>query len=307
VITAVRDAAGVLRGFAKVTRDQTERRRAEDERTRLNSQMLQGQKLQAIGQLSAGIAHEINNPVGYILSNLSTMGEYCDDLRRLLAPATDAAVAFEEGRDPSEALREVARIRAEIRGDEILQDLREIVADCKLGTERIRDIVRSLREFSHVDEGELKPSNLNKCLEDALRICWNELKYKAEIEKDYGSLPLVPCYVQRLQQVFVNLLVNAGQAIEKRGRIRISTRVESDEAVVRVKDTGCGICPENLRKIFEPFFTTKPVGSGTGLGLHVAHKIVLAHGGHIDVDSKVGEGSEFTVRIPLGGPKSPGR
>jgi PAS domain S-box-containing protein len=302
VITAVRDSSGTLRGFSKVTRDNTERRRAEEERSRLNVQMLQGQKLQAIGQLSAGIAHEINNPVGYILSNLSTMGEYCEDLRQLLEPACEAAGAVQEGRDPSEALRQVAQVRDRIRGDDILRDLRDVVADCKLGTERIRDIVRSLREFSHLDEGELRPSDLNQCLDAALRICWNELKYKAEIEKDYGSLPLIPCYVQRLQQVFINLLVNAGQAIEKRGRIWISTRVESEHVVVRVRDTGCGIPPDNLRKLFEPFFTTKPVGSGTGLGLHVAHKIILAHGGRIDVQSTVGVGSEFTVRLPLRGP-----
>jgi PAS domain S-box-containing protein len=304
VLTAVRDANGSLLGFSKVMRDMTERRRAEEERARLNAQMLQGQKLQAIGQLSAGIAHEINNPVGYILSNLNTMGEYCKDLRRLYAQARAAAAAAEQGREPAALLAEFTRMDREVKGDVMADDLHEIVADCSLGTERIRDIVRSLREFSHVDEKELKPTDLNRCLEDALRICWNELKYKAEVKKEYGDLPLVPCYPQRLGQVFINLLLNAGQSISKKGQVFLATGVEGGEIVVRVRDTGCGISPEDLRKIFEPFFTTKAVGSGTGLGLHVAYKIVTAHGGKIEVKSKVGEGTEFSVRLPLSGPKA---
>src|SRR6185295_10905003 len=164
------------------------------------------------GQLSAGIAHEINNPVGYILSNLNTMGEYCQDLRRLCAAANEAAKAFQERRDPTAGLGDYLRIATEIHADHVLNDLMEIVSDCKLGGEKIRDIVRSLREFSHVDPSEMNPTDLNKCLEDSLRICWNELKYKATLKKEYGTLPPVPCYAQRLDQVFVNLLVNAAQA-----------------------------------------------------------------------------------------------
>jgi signal transduction histidine kinase len=303
VITPLKDSDGALLGFSKLTRDMTERRKAEEERARLSAQMLQGQKLQAIGQLSAGIAHEINNPVGYILSNLNTMGEYCQDIRRLMDCALRAATLFERGENPAQALIEFRAAAGEIDATHILSDLGEIVSDCKLGGERIRDIVRSLREFSHVDEGELKPTDLNKCLEDALRICWNEVKYKAEVHKDYATLPPVPCYAQRLGQVFINLLVNAGQAIEKRGEIFLSTRVEGEEVVIRIRDTGRGIEPENLRKIFEPFFTTKSVGTGTGLGLHVAYKIVVAHGGSIGVDSKLGAGTEFQVRLPLAGPR----
>ncbi|HLF92939.1 MAG TPA: PAS domain S-box protein [Planctomycetota bacterium] len=303
VITAVRDADGSLLGFSKVTRDLTERRKADEERARLGVQMLQGQKLQAIGQLSAGIAHEINNPVGYILSNLNTMGEYCGDLRRLFAKAREAAEAAGKGGDPSGLLAEFRRLEDEVKADLLVEDLRGIVTDCTLGTERIRDIVRSLREFSHVDEGELKPSDLNKVLEDALRICWNELKYNVEVVREYGDLPKVPCFPQRLGQVFINLLVNAAQAIAGKGKVHLTTGVEGGEAVIRVRDTGCGIAPENLRRIFEPFYTTKTVGSGTGLGLHVAYKIVTAHGGKIDVTSKPGEGTEFAVRLPLSGPK----
>ena len=304
VMTAVHDPEGRLVGFAKVTRDLSEQRRAEEERERLSAQMLQGQKLQAIGQLSAGIAHEINNPVGYILSNLNTLGEYCQDLRRLLRSAAVAADADAHGRSASEALKEFRRIAEDVHAEHLIADLGDVVSDCKLGGEKIRDIVRSLREFSHVDEGALRPTDLNKCLDDALRICWNELKYKAEVRKDYQrDLPLVPGYPQRLGQVFINLLVNAGQAIEKRGQILLTTRVEDGFAVVRVRDTGRGIAPEHLGKIFEPFFTTKDVGAGTGLGLHVAYKIVTAHRGRIEIKSVPGQGTEFTVRVPLDGPR----
>jgi signal transduction histidine kinase len=177
----------------------------------------------------------------------------------------------------------------------------DIVSDCKLGGEKIRDIVRSLREFSHVDPSELLPTDLNKVLEDSLRICWNELKYKATLKKEFGTLPAVPVYAQRLSQVFVNLLVNAAQAIDKRGEILLKTYVENDEAVVKIRDTGKGIAPEYLPKIFEPFFTTKEIGAGTGLGLHVAYKIITAHRGKIEVASEIGRGTEFTVRLPLQG------
>jgi len=302
VITALKDSGGRLIGFSKVMRDMSERRKAEEERHRMQTSMLQGQKLQAIGQLSAGIAHEINNPVGYILSNLNTMGEYCQDLRKLIEAAAAAAKAWEDQRDPSASLSDYVRLAQDIRADHLLADLSDIVSDCKLGGEKIRDIVRSLREFSHVDPSELHPTDLNKCLEDALRICWNEIKYKATVNKDYGKLPPVPCYAQRLGQVFVNLLVNAGQAIAKKGEIHLSTRVEDSWAVIRIRDTGRGIAPEHMGKIFEPFFTTKEIGAGTGLGLHVAYKIITAHRGKIDVVSEVGKGTEFTVRIPLEGP-----
>ncbi|HVR83978.1 MAG TPA: PAS domain S-box protein, partial [Planctomycetota bacterium] len=303
IITALKDSNDRLIGFSKVTRDMSERRRAEEERHRLQSSMLQGQKLQAIGQLSAGIAHEINNPVGYILSNLNTMGEYCQDLRKLIQAAASAAKDWEEKRDPSAALEQYVRLSKDIRSDHVLNDLSDIVSDCKLGGEKIRDIIRSLREFSHVDPSELQPTDLNKCLEDALRICWNEIKYKAAVHKDYGALPPVPCYAQRLEQVFVNLLVNAGQAIPKKGDIYLSTRVENGQGVIRIRDTGRGIAPEHMGKIFEPFFTTKEIGAGTGLGLHVAYKIITAHRGKIEVASEVGKGTEFTVRVPLEGPQ----
>ncbi|HEX7896540.1 MAG TPA: PAS domain-containing protein [Planctomycetota bacterium] len=299
VVTALREPDGSLRGFSCVTRDMTERRRAEEERQRLNAQMLQGQKLQAIGQLSAGIAHEINTPVGYILSNLTTMREYVDDLVRLVRAGSEAAARLQAGATPAEAFAELEEVKHGVDFDFIVDDFASAVKDSKQGAERIRDIVKSLREFAHVDEGKIQPTDLVRCLEDALKISWNELKYKTEVERDFQPLPPVPCSCQRMEQVFVNLLVNAGQAIPKKGTIRLSTRVEDGHAVVRIADTGVGMTPDVQKRIFEPFFTTKPVGAGTGLGLHVAYRIVSGLGGRIDVRSEPGKGTEFAVRLPL--------
>ena len=263
------------------------REKAEGERDRLTAQLLQGQKLQAIGQLSAGIAHEINNPVGYILSNLTALKEYLGDLSRLLRASLSG--------DPG-----LERLRGEIDAEFMLGDFDQALEETRQGAERIRDIVRGLRDFSHADEGERAPVDLRDLIEDSLRVCWNELKYKAEVRRDYGNVGPVPCYPRRVGQVFVNLFVNAAQAIEERGEIVVSTRaVEGGLAEIRVRDTGRGISKEALPRIFEPFFTTKPVGEGTGLGLHVAYKIVRAHGGEIEVTSKVGEGTEVAVRLPL--------
>jgi PAS domain S-box-containing protein len=299
LITAVRGPNGRLRGFSKVTRDMTEQRRTEEERRRMQMQMLQGQKLQAIGQLSAGIAHEINTPVGYILSNLSTMQDYVNDLVRLVRASNEAAERLQAGADPATAFAELEKLKTEVDFAFIVEDFASAARDSRQGAERIRDIVKNLRDYLHVDEGEVKPADLNACLENALRICWNELKYKTEIERDCPPLPPVPCSARRMEQVFVNLLVNAGQAIPKKGRIRITTRVEEAEVLVRIRDTGVGMAPDVLKRLFEPFFTTKPVGQGTGLGLDVAYRIVSSLGGRIEVTSELGKGSEFTVRLPL--------
>ncbi|HEX7901720.1 MAG TPA: ATP-binding protein [Planctomycetota bacterium] len=284
--------AELVRVNAALRDDIAARKRAEAERDRLTAQLLQGQKLQAIGQLSAGIAHEINNPVGYILSNLTALKEYLADLSRLLRAGQKADPALE-------------RPRVEIDAEFMLDDFGKALEETREGAERIRDIVRGLRDFSHADEGERMNADLRELIEDSLRICWNELKYKADVKRDYGYAGPVPCYPRRVGQVFVNLLVNAAQAIEERGEIRVSTRAEGGWAEIRVRDTGRGISPEALPRIFEPFFTTKPVGEGTGLGLHVAYKIVRAHGGEIEVTSKVGEGTEVSVRLPLSEPGGP--
>lgn len=272
----------------KLRDEMAERERAQAERDRMAAELLQGQKLQAIGQLSAGIAHEINNPLSYILSNLRCLEEYLGEL----APFLDGT-GRAPGPEPASDAGGPARIR---------EDFGAALKDCLDGAEKIRRIVRSLREFSHLDEHELRSVDLKDCVENALRLCANEINHKARVVRELRELPHVRCYPQQIEQVLVNLIMNALQAIPDRGEIELGTRQDGDTAVVRVRDTGTGIAPENLKRLFEPFFTTKPVGKGTGLGLHVAYKIAQAHGGRIDVRSKVGEGTEFTLVLPMAGP-----
>jgi signal transduction histidine kinase len=277
--------AELSRTNEKLRGEIVEREHAQLERDRMAAELLQGQKLQAIGQLSAGIAHEINNPLSYILSNLRCLEEYMGELEPYLQ--TPAA----PGRPDPAAVR---------------SDLKSALRDCLDGAEKIRRIVRSLREFSHLDERELKIVDLKDCVENALRLCANEISHKARVVRDLGDVPFVRCYPQQIEQVLVNLIMNALQAIPDRGEIALGTRQEGDNAVIRVRDTGTGIAPDHLKRLFEPFFTTKPVGKGTGLGLHVAYKIAQAHGGRIDVSSKVGEGTEFSLILPVAGPGGQG-
>jgi signal transduction histidine kinase len=281
-----------------------ERKRLEAERDRMSAQLLQGQKLQAIGQLAAGIAHEINNPVGYILSNLGAVRKYIEDLGRLLQSARAMAL---RGGDPQTMTLELDSLWKEAEADFLLEDSRSALVDCQGGAERIRDIVRSLKAFAHPDESALRSVDLVQIVRQALDLCRNELKYRVTLHEDYAGLGEVVCYPQQIEQVLVNLLVNAAQSVTTgRGDIFLEGRREGADVLLRVRDSGSGIAPEHLSRLFEPFFTTKPVGKGTGLGLHVAYKIIKAHGGQIDVASELGQGSTFTIRLPVMGPRRVG-
>ena len=283
------------RANSRLRREIGERRRAEDERDLAQAELLQGQKLQAMGQLAAGIAHEINNPTSYILSNLGTVRGYLRELKGHLsaepgAPADGGPVAvLAEGRKLSEEKLKF-----------LLDDFDHALADCHSGAERIRNIIRGLREFVHPDEALLREVDVRDLLENAISLCTNELKYQATLHRDYSDLPRVACFPVQIEQVFVNLLVNAAQALGgKKGNLFLKTLRDGDGVTVSVRDTGSGIPKENLAKLFLPFFTTKPVGKGTGLGLHVAYKIIQAHGGRIEAKSEVGKGAEFLVHLPL--------
>jgi two-component system, NtrC family, sensor kinase len=249
------------------------------------AQLLQSEKMASIGQLAAGVAHEINNPVGYVKSNLSALGGYVNDLLRLVDTfGTDAATA--------------AKLRTELDYEFLRDDVKKLLGESNEGVDRVQHIVQDLKDFSHVDEAEWQTADLSRGLDSTLNLVWNELKYKAEIVKEYGDLPPVECLSRQLNQVFMNILVNAAQAIPQRGTITLRTRRDGDWAVVEIADNGVGISADRLNRIFEPFYTTKPVGKGTGLGLSIAYGIVQKHHGRIEVESVVGKGSTFRVCLP---------
>jgi PAS domain S-box-containing protein len=271
-------------------------RRRYSEKVKAETDLRLKQKLEAIGQLAAGIAHEINTPMQYISDSVHFLQQsFCDllvllDLReefcRGLGSDPGPEVMETEERSHFAYLRERAP-RAFARTIE--------------GIDRVSSIVRAMKEFSHPYTDEKTPTDLNKALGYALMIARNEYKYVAEVETDFGDLPLIPCHSGDMNQVFLNLIVNAGHAIAasgQKGVIRVRTRHEHNGVLIHIEDTGTGI-PENVRhRIFEPFFTTKPVGKGTGQGLAIAHSIVAKHGGALTFRTEMGRGTTFTIHLP---------
>ena len=254
------------------------------------NQLLQSERMASIGQLAAGVAHEINNPVGFVNSNLSSLQRYVNDMLRLLSTYEQAEDAL-----PAAVVQEIRQIKADIDVEFLREDVASLLAESLDGLKRVTRIVQDLKDFSHVDEAERQWADLEAGLESTLRVVWNELKFKAEVIKEFAGIPSIECFPFQLNQVFMNLLVNASHAIEERGRITLRTGHDDDCVWVEVQDTGKGIKPENLARIFEPFFTTKPVGQGTGLGLSLSYSIVQKHDGRIEVQSEVGQGTTFKV------------
>ncbi|WP_332859139.1 ATP-binding protein [Janthinobacterium svalbardensis] len=264
-----------------------------------HDQLLQSEKMASIGQLAAGIAHEINNPIGFVNSNMSSLQGYVGTLFGVIGQYEAAMRETPDG--PTLASR-VAEVRAQADLAFLQDDMVDLVRESMDGLKRVRDIVQALKDFSHVGETDWQVASLHAGLDSTLNIVANELKYKARIEKQYGELPPILCLASQLNQVFMNLLVNAGQAISSDGVISIRTGHADDWVWVEIGDTGAGIPPEHLNRIFEPFFTTKAVGSGTGLGLSLSYGIVNKHGGRIEVASEVGHGTRFTVHLPVAPP-----
>ena len=283
----------LTRAIADLEIEREEQKRLISKLEEAQGQLLQSEKLASIGQLAAGVAHEINNPIGFVNSNLGTLDNYVKDLLRLL----DAYGKAEA--DPQEMAAAVA-LKREVDLDYLKEDLAALVRESRDGLDRVKKIVQDLKDFSRVDSSpEWQKADLHRCIDSTLNVVWNEIKYKAEVVKEYGALPEVECLPSQLNQVFMNLMVNAAHAIAEKGTITITTGVEGDLAWVSVADTGAGIAPENLRRIFDPFFTTKPVGKGTGLGLSVSHNIVAKHGGRLEVESEPGRGTTFRVSLPV--------
>ncbi len=258
-------------------------------------QLLRSGQMASIGQLAAGVAHEINNPIGYVHSNLGSLQEYLHSLFHLIEAYERALRAP----DPLAMLPELEDIRKRCDFDFIRVDLPQLMAESRQGIERVTQIVRNLKEFSYAGRDQSwRSADLHAGLESTINIVWNELKYKVNLERHYGKLPPVQCRLSELNQVFMNMLLNASQAIVERGTITISTGVEGNEVWVQFQDTGSGMSDEVLTNIFDPFFTTKPVGSGTGLGLSISYGIVKSHKGRIDVRSTPGIGSCFRITLP---------
>lgn len=257
-----------------------------------HNQLLQSEKMASIGQLAAGVAHEINNPIGFVSSNLTSLRDYVDDLLRVVA-GFEAAIE-----DPSKKAA-VQKIIQEVDLDFLKEDVMSLMSECQDGIQRVRQIVQDLKDFSHVDHGEWVVSDIHKGLESTLNIVNNEIKYKATVERHFAKIPEIPCIGSQLNQVFMNLLVNAAHAIPDKGVITVTTGHEGEWVWVEVADNGTGIAPENLKRIFDPFFTTKPVGKGTGLGLSLSYGIIQKHHGRIEVQSEVGKGTQFRVWLPV--------
>jgi len=267
-------------------------------------QLIQSEKMASLGQLSAGIAHEINNPTGFILSNLNTLREYVKVFKKLLEQYDSLFDEERKGRSNKKKISEIVEMRKDTGLEYILKDVDNLFKETKTGADRVRDIVDGLRTFAHVDETKMIEADVNKCVESAIKIVWSEMKYKCELHKDLKKLPLVYCHPGQLNQVFMNILMNAVQAIpEDGGDITVSTKLEKTHIVLQISDTGCGISCENISKIFDPFFTTKEVGRGTGLGLSISHGIIKRHNGSIEAKSEEGKGATFIIRLPIKGKK----
>jgi signal transduction histidine kinase len=267
------------------------------ERKHLEGQLVQSEKLASIGQLAAGVAHEINNPIGYIFSNFGTLEGYIEQLFELLT-AYEQAEASIRAPEMAEGLR---ALRERVELDFLKEDIPVLMRESRQGIERVRQIVQDLKDFSHVDSRqEWEWADLHKGIDSTLNIVASEIKYKAELVKEYGAIPAIECLASQINQVVMNLVVNAAHAMgEKRGCITIRTGTEGEHVWLEVTDTGSGIPPETLKRIFEPFYTTKPIGKGTGLGLSLSYGIVQKHNGRIDVESVVDQGSTFRVILPI--------
>ncbi|NLX23366.1 MAG: PAS domain S-box protein [Phycisphaerae bacterium] len=266
-------------------------------------QLLHNEKLASVGQLAAGVAHEINTPIQYVGDNLRALSESFDDLLNIQNKYRELVTLVKTGLPTEETISAIEAAASECDLDFLIEDTPKAIAQGLEGVARVTHIVRAMKDFSHVDRGEVSAVDINHALESTLTVARNEYKYVADIETDFGQLPPVECFASEMNQVFLNVLVNAAQAIAetgRRGTITLRTRHIADQVEVTIHDTGAGI-PEAVRaKVFDPFYTTKAVGKGSGQGLNIAHQIVVRrHGGTIDFDTETGTGTTFVIRIPV--------
>ncbi|WP_415905325.1 sensor histidine kinase [Neptuniibacter sp. QD48_55] len=264
------------------------------------AKLLQSEKMASIGVLAAGVAHEINNPMGFVISNIGTLELYVNNYRQLLA-AHQEIIETPEGEKRDSLIAQLKELQEELDFEFMNEDLDELLKDTKEGSSRVKDIVQGLKAFSHVDQIEkYELCNLNDCIEATLKVVSNQLKYHCEVSTDLAEIPLTYCLPGKINQVLLNLLVNAGQAITDKGSIFVSSTINEDRIEIRIKDSGQGITKDQLDKLFDPFYTTKKVGEGTGLGLSISYGIIVEeHKGDILVDSEEGKGACFTLSLPI--------
>lgn len=292
----LQDRTGVMRAQRELVDNYRALKEVNARLAETQNQLIQSEKMASLGQMAAGLAHEINNPLGFVCSNLVSLRRYADGLLDLV-----------RGHEQGASAEELQRLRHAADIEYVLHDMPQLLDQSEEGLARVKKIILDLKDFSRVDQSDWQDADLNAGLESTLNMAMHELKYKARIVREYGALPRVHCLAGQLNQVFMNLIVNAAQAIVRDGEIRVRTGVATREgtegAWVEIEDNGAGMSPEVQRRVFEPFFTTKPVGQGTGLGLSLSFSIVKKHQGHIDLTSTPGVGTRFRVWVPVAGPQ----
>jgi two-component system NtrC family sensor kinase len=280
-----------------VAGESQDRKRMEQQLKESQARIIQQEKMASIGQLAAGVAHEINNPMGYITSNMNSLWKYAEKLAQFVEIQEQA---IEKCAD-QETRAAIVDLKHQIKLDFVMKDFRNLISESLEGAQRVSKIVQDLKSFSRADSNEAISSDLNECIRSTLNVVRNEIKYVADLDLALGDISPVVCRPQQISQVVMNLLVNAAHSISGKGVITLITRQVDDFVEIIVSDTGSGISPEHIQKIFDPFFTTKEAGKGTGLGLAISMDIIRKHNGELLVTSEQGKGTTFTVRLPFDG------
>lgn len=292
----VRDIGPRKQAQEALIKEKEEQARLSARLEKMESQLVQSEKMASIGQLAAGVAHEINNPVGYINSNISSMRNYFEDFLKIVSAYERAEHSIKD----KALVEQISKTKSDVDFDYLLEDIHELIKESLEGVTRVKKIVQDLKDFSHVDEQDWQVSDVHDGITSTLNIVNNEIKYKADVVTEFGDIPPIECIPSRINQVILNLLVNAAHAIESKGIITIkSGKDDEDNIWIDISDTGKGIAPQDIKRIFDPFFTTKPVGSGTGLGLSLSYGIIEGHHGEITVSSELGKGTTFRIVLPV--------
>ncbi|MBZ0165756.1 MAG: PAS domain S-box protein, partial [Candidatus Omnitrophica bacterium] len=328
-IAPVKDSEGNISKFVSVMRDITNRKKLEqqlqitnkelrdsekaaknalsdlqkahDDLKGVQNQLLQSEKLASIGHLAAGVAHEINNPMGFIGGNIDALDDYMSIYKEIweVVESLKKSIEKQDWKTAESHVEAMIKLEKDVNLEFVLNDIDNLIRESKVGVDRVRKIVLDLRTFARDDGGEKELIKVESVIDSVLSIVQSEIKFKLRLKKIYGDTPEIKCFSQKLGQVFINLLINAAQAVDDVGDLYLKTYCQEGMVCVEVRDTGKGIEPENLAKIFDPFYTTKSVGTGTGLGLSISYEIIKKQGGEMTVTSQVGVGTTFIIKLPV--------